>query len=176
MFQYLHGIVIHDSFVDSSFQYLHGIVSWGSKRCDSSHRYTVFTRVTHFLPWIAAHTDSGQSSVYYDLKINKRYSYRVQVLFRLEGGRKLPLATGKCHGPQKFVLARGHIFQIGICRLLIQVQPIKDEASFVHLLHEVERKYYQNFQFLLIVWLKDSYNHTFYQVVKAIWPTIHECI
>jgi len=31
---------------------LHGAVSWGSSKCDSKLAYTVFTRVSKYLPWI----------------------------------------------------------------------------------------------------------------------------
>ena len=32
--------------------YLEGAVSWGSPRCDASHKYTVFARVSEFRNWI----------------------------------------------------------------------------------------------------------------------------
>lgn len=38
---------------------LHGAVSWGSASCQASHLYTVFARVTEFLPWIKNHTGLG---------------------------------------------------------------------------------------------------------------------
>ena len=38
---------------------LHGAVSWGSATCQASQLYTVFARVTEFLPWIKNHTGLG---------------------------------------------------------------------------------------------------------------------
>ncbi|XP_068745607.1 MAM and LDL-receptor class A domain-containing protein 1-like isoform X1 [Montipora capricornis] len=38
---------------------LHGAVSWGSPTCNSSQLYTVFARVTQFLPWIKQHKEHG---------------------------------------------------------------------------------------------------------------------
>ncbi|XP_074613343.1 MAM and LDL-receptor class A domain-containing protein 1-like isoform X4 [Acropora palmata] len=38
---------------------LHGAVSWGSASCQASQLYTVFARVTEFLPWIKNHTGLG---------------------------------------------------------------------------------------------------------------------
>lgn len=32
--------------------YIRGAVSWGSKFCDASHRYTVFARISFYLDWI----------------------------------------------------------------------------------------------------------------------------
>merc|ERR1712142_795208 len=31
---------------------LHGAVSYGDKECRAKEKYTVFARITHFLPWI----------------------------------------------------------------------------------------------------------------------------
>ncbi|XP_002164216.1 elastase-1 isoform X1 [Hydra vulgaris] len=31
---------------------LHGVLSWGSRFCDASHRYTVFTKVFNYMNWI----------------------------------------------------------------------------------------------------------------------------
>lgn len=35
--------------------YLRGAVSWGSKYCEASHRYTVFARISFYLDWIKKH-------------------------------------------------------------------------------------------------------------------------
>lgn len=32
--------------------FLQGVVSWGSRRCDTNHRYTVFTRVNKYIDWV----------------------------------------------------------------------------------------------------------------------------
>ena len=44
---------------DNTTYTLHGAVSWGSASCQASQLYTVFARVTEFLPWIKSHTGLG---------------------------------------------------------------------------------------------------------------------
>ena len=41
---------------------LQGVVSWGSYKCEASHMYSVFTRVSKYVSWIKKETKKYQNA------------------------------------------------------------------------------------------------------------------